>query len=173
MSSGYGVDVILVDPNIVGGLSEIKTKLQEIVASADGNLNPAKDHVLFNWRNPMISGEHVPIVTMRIGTAQYADMIYGRRVKSNEYGKFIIYPFSLHVWNAKFEYEMQFGDESKPTTNLADKIINKLERFTGDQASSGICYFYGITGRESQPERGPQNLNRVIVEGFMLAKRIL
>lgn len=172
MSSGYGVDVILVDPDLVGGRSEVKLRLQEIVASASGSLSPAQDHVLFNWRNPFISHENVPIVTMRLGTVQYADVVYGRRVKRNEYGQYVVYPFSLHVWHEKLSYEMQFGDESRPTTDLADRIVNKLERHSGS-GNSGVRYFYGVSSRESQPERGPQNLNRVIIEGFIMVKRLL
>lgn len=172
-SKTAGVDVILTEP-IVGGISTIKEKLQNTISEVDSKLTPKAEHVLFNWRNPVISAENAPVVTMRLGTTQYTDALFGRKTKSNETGQFITVPFSLHVWNEKLVYEMQDGvDESKPTTELADKIVTALEKFKNDANGSGICYFFNVTARESEPERGPQNLNRVIIEGFMTVKRPL
>lgn len=171
-TGGYRVDVLLTDPEIVGGTSAVKNKLATIVSSASTKLSPANTHILFNWKTPMNELELFPIVTMRLGTAQFTDTIYGRVPKSGQHGKYIIYPFSLHIWAEKLNYELQEGNESEPATDLADLIINKLENFTGDRIS-GICYFYNITSRESEPERGPKNLCRVIVEGFMQVKRLL
>ena len=171
--TGFGIDVILVDKEVVGGTSAIKNKLQALIAAVDTKLSPKDDHVLFNWRNPVIAGERCPIVTMRLGTSQYTDVIFGRKVKSNESGQYIVIPFSLHVWNEKLNYEMQEGNESKPTTDLADKIVTTLLKAENDANGSGICHFYNVTARESEPERGPQNLNRVIIEGFIQVKRLL
>jgi len=170
---GYGVDVVLVEEDIVGGISSVKNKIQDLISEVDSKLSPKKDHILFNWRSPVISGELCPIVTMRLGTVQYPDVVFGRKIKSTESGQYIIYPFSLHVWNEKLNYEIQEGNESKPTTDLADKIITALSKASNDANGSGICYFYNITSRESEPERGPQNLNRVIIEGFIKVKRPL
>jgi hypothetical protein len=172
-NSGYGLDVILVDREIVGGISAVKNKLQTLVASADLKLSPKESHVLFNWRNPVISAEIAPIVTMRLGTTQYPEVIYGRKVGHSESGQYVVYPFSLHVWAEKLNYEIQEGNESEPATDLADKIVTLLLKAGNDANNSGICYFYGVTARESEPERGPQNFNRVVIEGFIMVKRLL
>jgi len=172
-TSGFGIDVILVDREIVGGISAIKNKLQTIISGVDGKLTPKETHVLFNWKNSVINTENAPIVTMRLGTTQYPEVVYGRKVGHNESGQYVIYPFSLHVWAEKLNYEMQEGNESEPATDLADKIVTTLLKMSNDSTVSGICYFYGVTARESEPERGPQNFNRVIIEGFIMVKRLL
>jgi len=173
-NSGYGVDVIISEPRRVGAVSTVKAKLQGYIAAVDVGLSPKEQHVSFNWKNPVINDEVCPFITMRLGTAQYTDVVYGRKIGNNQNGQFIVVPFSLHVWNEKLNYEMQDGvDESKPTTDLAEKVVTALLRFKNDSHVSGICYFYNITSRESEPERGPQNLNRVIIEGFMTVKRPL
>lgn len=173
-TTGIGLDIILVQEQKTGGIAKVKAKLQDIIVAVDTRLIPKATHISFNWKNPIINDEIAPIVTMRLGTIQYNETVYGRKLSSTKTGHLITIPFSLHVWNEKLNYELQDGvDESIPTTELAEKIIDALESFPNDGGNSGICYFHNITSRESEPERGPKNMNRVIIEGFMIVKRVI
>lgn len=154
----------------VGGISAVKSKLMKIIVDADSSLAPETTHVLPNWRVEVWKLEsNFPIVTVRIGPANINELIYGRKVGWNQQGHYVGYQFSLHVWH---ENASDPNPKSKNACDLADKIIDVLEMFVGDD-DSGIIEFFNITSRESEPERGPQRMSRVIIEGFILAKRIL
>jgi len=154
----------------IGGIYTVKRKLMEIIVDADSSLIPEDIHVLPNWRIELWKLENdFPIITVRVGIVNLSELIYGRKVGWNQQGHYVSYQFSLHVWheNADEPYP-----KSKNACDLADEIIDVLEMYSGDSAS-GIERFYNITSRESEPERGPQQMSRVIIEGFILVKRVL
>lgn len=166
--------------NKVGRTSVVTAKILEVIAGADSSLSPQKTHVLPNWKTPVnYLTDNFPVVTLRVGTANITEKVYGRQLSSTERGHYVTYSFSAHVWHEKtiqlFE-EPTYGDEDVPLVNkasiLADSIIDVLEKYKGD-LNSGICYFEKITARESEPERGPQRLTRMIIEGLVVVKRSL
>jgi hypothetical protein len=155
--------------NQVGGISAVKTKVLSLIAAADSSLTPEATHVLPNWRTDISYLEtSYPVVTIRIGTEDVSERIYGRQISSTIRGHFAVYTFSAHVWDEN----AATGPKSADACALADKIINYLCKYTGDNVS-GICSFINLSGRESEPERGPQRLSRVIIEGFIEVKRVL
>jgi hypothetical protein len=164
--------------NTVGRMTPVKAKMLEVIASADSTLSPQAVHVRPDWKTAVEYLENnYPIVTLRIGSEIVSELIYGRQISSTERGHYITYSFSAHVWAEKSYQLFEAGaDETvaqaKPASDLADKIIDTLEKYKGD-ATSGICYFHNITARESEPERGPQRLTRIILEGFVMVKRPL
>jgi len=156
--------------NKIGGISAVKSKLMEIIVDADSSLAPKNTHVLSNWRIELWKLENdFPIVTVRVGIVNLNELIYGRKVGWNQQGHYVGYQFSLHVWHENADDP---DPKSKNACDLADKIIDVLEMYSGD-STSGIERFYNITSIESEPERGPQRMSRVIIEGFILAKRVL
>lgn len=178
MSSGYGIDVTLASPSKEGWHSSVTSKMLSIIASASTCLLPQKIHVLPNWKTgDQYLAENYPVVTLRVGTKSMNETVYGRKISSTEFGHYVTYSFSAHVWALKtwqlFE-DTDEEDETVPQANnasdLADLIIDVLEKYNGD-STSGICFFEKITVRESEPERGPQRLTRMIIEGLVVVKR--
>jgi hypothetical protein len=164
--------------NTVGRMTPVKAKMLEIIAGADSTLSPQSTHVRPDWKTAVEYLENnYPIVTLRLGSETVTELIYGRQISSTERGHYVTYSFSAHVWAEKSYQLFEAGaDETvaqaKPASDLADKIIDTLEKYNGD-ATSGICYFDKVTARESEPERGPQRLTRIIIEGFVMVKRPL
>lgn len=141
----------------------------EIISNADTSLQPQDKHITGDWRVDTYWLEKaLPAVTVKINEATLNERIYGRNISSNQSGHFISVPFSLHVW-AENATE---GLKASNALNLADKIVTYLLKYVGDD-DSGIRFFYDLTTRESEPERGPQRMSRVIIEGFMFIKRPL
>lgn len=162
----------------VGRMTTVKAKMLEIITGADSSLSPQATHVRPDWKIAVnYLEDHYPIVTLRLGTETVSELIYGRQISSTERGHYVTYSFSAHVWAEK-EYQLfeaganESIAQAKPASDLADKIIDTLEKYNGD-ATSGICYFDKVTARESEPERGPQRLTRIIIEGFVIVKRPL
>jgi hypothetical protein len=154
----------------VGGISAVKTKLLALIVTADSGLSPQASHVFPNWRTDIdFLEEDFPVVTVRLGTVSFPESVYGRKISPSEKGHYAVYPFSAHVWEDKAETD----PKSKPACDLADKIIDVFEKYKGETTGSGIRYFYNVTARESESERGPQQLCRVIIEGFILVGRKL
>jgi hypothetical protein len=153
----------------VGGISAVKAKILTLISTADASLSPEASHVFPNWRTEINYLEsNYPVVTVRLGNVIVGDKTYGRQIGNNTRGQFVTYIFTAHVWDEN----NTSGPKSKDVCDLADKIIDVLENYSGDNVS-GIKYFENITARESEPERGPQRLSRVIIEGFIVAKRPL
>lgn len=153
----------------VGGISAVKTKVLSLIAAADSSLTPEASHVFPNWRTDIAYLEtSYPVVTVKIGIVDVSERIYGRQISSSVRGHFSIYTFSAHVWNTN----ATTGPKSANACALADKIIDYLYKYVGDDVS-GIRSFINLSGRESEPERGPQRLSRVIIEGFIEVKRVL
>lgn len=161
----------------VGGIIAVKSKLITLIASADVSLQVESEHVFPNWQTEIYLLENnFPIVTVRLGAGTILELVYGRTISSSERGQYVSYIFSLHIWceNSKqvFDGNPDATIKARAACDLAELIIDVLERYTGDSAS-GILYFEKITVRESEPERGPERLSRVIVEGFVISKRAL
>jgi hypothetical protein len=163
-----------------GNYSIVTETILSLIASADSSLQPQSTHVLPNWKTPVnYLAENYPVVTLRVGMENLAERIYGRQISSSQRGHFVVYKFSAHVWAEKTWQLFQDIDEEDETipvvanaSDLADKIISIFLKYTGDDIS-GIVLFDRITSRESEPERGPQRLTRIIIEGFVLVKRPL
>lgn len=179
---GAGIDVVLTKANRLGGMTVVIEAILQIIAGADTSLQPQNIHVLPNWKTPTNYLEtNYPVVTLRVGNVDMTERIYGRTMfgKPNTRGHFVTYAFTAHVWGEKawqlFE-DLDQEDETIPqvkvAADIADNIIDAFETFTGD-STSGIVFFDRITARESEPERGPQRLTRIIIAGFVLVQRPL
>lgn len=180
MSASGGVDVLLSSTPTQGRHSNVTMALQGIISNADPSLQPANIHVLPNWKTPVnYLAENYPVVTIRVGNDDLTEKIYGRQMAGTQRGLFVTYAFTAHVWGEKswnlFD-DVDTENESQPQANLAsdlgDKIIDALMKFSGD-SYSGIVYFDKIKMRESEPERGPQRLTRMIISGFIMVRRPL
>ena len=166
--------------SLQGRISIVTRSLQAIIGGADGLLEPITTHVLVNWKVPVeYLATNYPVVTLRVGDEDMTEKIFGRQMAASQRGMFVTYPFSAHVWGEKtWQYfeDVDNEDESVPqaktATDIADNIIDAFMKFTGD-ATSGIVYFYKVTARESEPDRGPKRLTRVIITGFVIVRRPL
>ena len=162
-------------PITMGRISEVRDDLMEIISYADPQLQPQEIHVRADWKIAVYYLENnYPVVTLRLGNETIPERVFGRLLTKQELGHYTRFAFTLHVWAEK-EYQLfENGDElaaqAKPANDLADTIIKFLLNFRGID-ESGICYFEQITSRESEPERGPQRLTRIIVDGFIIVKR--
>jgi len=168
-TKGYGIDVILAES--AGKAEAVKNKLMEIISDADESLQPQNNHVSGDWRveTYWIEGAK-SAVTVKINEAVFTDLIFGRKTSSTTSGQFISVPFSAHIWKEN----AITGLKARYALNLADKIIDILLTYTPpEDDTSGIVYFYDITSRESEPDRGPKAMSRVIIEGFIMVKRLL
>jgi len=171
------IDVIIAPTN-EGRMTPVKNEMLRIISSSDDQLQPQETHVRPDWKiADFYVVENYPVVTLRLGTEDMTEHVYGRQLSATQRGYFVTYKFSAHVWAEK-SYQLfdEGADETqaqaKPASELADKIMDVLLLYTGDE-TSGIWYFDKLTARESEPERGPQRLTRVIIEGYVLAKRPL
>ena len=175
-----GVDVLLSSTPTQGRHSNVTMALLAIIAGADPSLSPQTTHVLANWKTPAnYLEDNYPVVTIRVGNDDLTEKIFGRQMASTQRGLFVTFAFTAHVWGEKSWQLFQDVDEenqSEPQANLAsdlgDKILDTLMKFTGD-VYSGIVYFDKLKMRESEPERGPQRLTRMIISGFILVRRPL
>jgi len=177
LTKGSSTDVILAPTN-EGRMTPVKNEMLQIISSSDDQLQPQEIHVRPDWKiADYYVVENYPVVTLRLGTEDMTEHVYGRQLSATQRGHFVTYKFSAHVWAEK-SYQLfdEGADETqtqaKPASDLADKIMDVLLLYTGDE-TSGIWYFDKLTARESEPERGPQRLTRIIIEGFVLAKRPL
>jgi hypothetical protein len=163
-----------------GRYSTVTEQMLEIIAGADPSLQPQTTHVLPNWKTPVeYLVTNYPVVTLRVGAQDMTEKIYGRQISSTERGHYVMYAFSAHVWGEKtwqlfqdIDEENQAIPQANLASELADKIIDALEKYNGDD-TSGIIHFERIISRESEPERGPQRLTRIIITGYVLIKRPL
>jgi hypothetical protein len=176
-NKGAGIDALLV-PSNEGRMTAVKNKMLEIISGADPSLLPQNTHVRGDWKIAINYLEtNYPIVTLRLGNVNVIEQIYGRQMSATRRGHYVAYSFSAHVWAEKSYQLFDEGADEHQTqarlaSDLADIIIDTLEKYNGDE-TSGICYFDNITARESEPERGPQRLTRIIIEGMILVKRPL
>lgn len=176
---GTGVDVILA-PQVqpAGRMTPVKMAMLYIISTAHSSLQPQNTHVRGDWKiMTKYVEDNYPIVTLRVGNEDVTERVYGRQLSTTMRGHYVTYAFSAHVWGEK-SYQMFDEDmddtmsQAQPASDLADNIIDTLEKYVGD-TTSGICHFHKITARESEPERGPQRLTRIIIEGFVLVRRPL
>jgi hypothetical protein len=171
------IDVIIAPTN-EGRMTPVRNKMLEIIADSDDQLQPQITHVRPDWKVAVYYLENnYPVVTLRLGNVDITELIYGRQISETRRGHFVTYKFSAHVWAEK-SYQLfdeganETQAQAKPASELADKIMDVFLLYTGDE-TSGIWYFDKLTARESEPERGPQRLTRIIIEGVVLAKRPL
>jgi hypothetical protein len=168
----------LIAPSNEGRMTPVKKQMLGIIANADPSLQPQDTHVRGDWKiMTKYLEDNYPVVTLRVGTLDVTEKIYGRQMTPTQRGHFVTYSFSAHVWAEKpyqlfDEGDNEFESQARYASEIADAIIDALEKYNGDE-TSGICWFHKITARESEPERGPQRLTRVIIEGFIIAKRPL
>jgi len=155
----------------VGGHYDIKAALLTIIAAADSELSPQITHVIPNWRLRVwqLKKANMPVVTVRIGPMTINETAFGRKIRSDETGNYVSCFFTAHVWAENTTTSGVMRQQA--AMNLADTIIKYLENYNGDEATSGIAYFYDITFRETDHESGPLRYSRIIVEGFILVKR--
>jgi len=178
ISKSSSTDVII-EPTNEGRITPVKNEMLAIIADADEQLQPQNIHVRPDWKiADYYVIENYPVVTLRLGTVDLTEQLYGRQISKTQRGHFVIYKFSAHVWAEKAYQLFDVGaDETqaqaRPASELADAIMDHLLTFTGGDDTSGIWYFDKLTARESEPERGPQRLTRVIIEGYVIAKRPL
>jgi hypothetical protein len=169
---------IIIAPSNEGRMTPVKNAMLEIISGADPSLSPQDTHVRGDWKIlTTYLEDNYPVVTLRLGTVDVMERIYGRQMNKTQRGHYVAYSFSAHVWAEKSYQLFDEGADEHQTqarlaSELADAIIDTLEKFNGDE-TSGVCWFHKVTARESEPERGPQRLTRVIIEGFVIAKRPL
>lgn len=178
-TEGYGADVILAPPTAPEGrMTAVKMAMLTIIASSSPRLSPQNIHVRGDWKiGDQYVTENFPVVTLRIGNVDVTERVFGRQIGGGIRGHYVAFAFSAHVWAEK-SYQM-FDDtmddtmsQAQPASDLTDQIIDVLEQYTGDE-TSGICWFYQVLARESEPERGPQRLTRFIITGFIVVQRPL
>jgi hypothetical protein len=176
-----GIDVVLTkQTKRAGRIDLVIEAMLQIISGADTLLQPQTTHVLPNWKTSVnYLAENYPVVTLRVGNEDVTERIYGRIMSPTQRGHFVTYAWTAHVWAEKTWQLFQDVDQEDETipmvrnaADIADNIIDALTSFTGD-STSGIVYFDRITARESEPERGPQRLTRVIIAGFVLVQRPL
>jgi hypothetical protein len=180
MSTSGGVDVLLSSTPTQGRISNTTMAMLAIIAASDPSLQPQTQHVLPNWKTPVdYLSENYPVVTLRVGNVDLSDKIYGRSMPQGVRGQYVTYAFTAHVWGEKtwqlfndVDEENEAVPQANLASDLADKIIDVLESFSGDKYS-GIVFFDKIKVRESEPERGPQRLTRMIISGFVNVRRPL
>jgi len=177
-SASIDTCIISIAPITIGRITVVKDEILKIVAGVDPQLYPQNIHVRGDWKTAVYYLEdNYPVVLLKLGNGTIPERIYGRILPKEERGHYVSYAFTLHVWAEK-EYQLfeGTGDEvvaqAKPASVLADKIIGTLKMYNGDGVS-GICYFEQLSSRESEPERGPQRLTRIIITGFAIVKRPL
>ena len=143
----------------VGTFKQVKDKLIALIKASHSSLNDSGNvsHVFGEWRIRMYRLENMPIVTVRISPYQQWQLLYG---KASSGGTAIV-SWSAHVFQKK--------GASPSAQELAQAIVEYLAK-KGRDPSTGICYFYEMLMRESEPERGPSNITRIIIEGRMLVK---
>jgi hypothetical protein len=174
-STSIDVCIISIAPITIGRMTAVKDTMLEIIAGADPQLDPQNIHVRGDWKTAIYYLEtNYPVVLLRLGNVTIPERIYGRMLTNEERGHYVSYAFTLHVWAEK-EYQLFEGTDeivaqAKPTSVLADNIIETLVKYNGDTVS-GICYFEQLFSRESEPERGPQRLTRIIITGFAIVNR--
>lgn len=180
MSTSSGVDVLLSSTPTQGRYSNVTMAMLAIIAAADPSLQPQTQHVLPNWKTPVIYlSENYPVVTLRVGVNDLTDKIYGRAMPQGLRGNYVTFAWTAHVWGEKtwqlfndVDEENEAVPQAKFASDIADKINDILLQFSGD-SFSGIVYFDKIKMRESEPERGPERLTRIIISGFVLVRRPL
>jgi hypothetical protein len=179
-TSDGGVDVLLSSTQTQGRVSRVTMAMLAIIAAADPSLQPQTIHVLPNWKTPVNYLEtNYPVVTLRVGSVDLTEKIYGRAMPNEVRGNYVTFAWTAHVWGEKswqlFD-DVDDENEALPQANIAsdiaDAIIDVFMSFSGD-SYSGIVYFDKIKVRESEPERGPQRLTRMIISGFVLVRRPL
>lgn len=177
LSKDKSIDVIIAPTN-EGRMTPVKNGLMEIIAGADSQLQPQDTHVRADWKIlETYLEDNYPVVTIRLGNVDMTEKVYGRQMSKTMRGHYVTYAFSAHVWAEK-SYQLfdegadEHQTQARPACELADIIIDVLEKYNGD-SGSGICWFYNVTARESEPERGPQRLTRIIITGFIIAQRPL
>lgn len=153
-----------------GRINDAKKCLMELIEECGAN-------VVGDWGLAMemvygpISGLKLPVVTVRISPARVWQVHYARRIP--EAGDMGVYAFSAHVFHKRCKLT---GEEKyKYTQDLADKIMHYLlTRKWEALTECSICDIYDLQARESQPRKGSkgQQVCRIIIEGFMLIKRI-
>jgi hypothetical protein len=169
---------IIIAPSNEGRMTPVKNQMLGIIANADPSLSPQDTHVGGDWKILTTYLEtNYPVVTLRVGTVDVTERIYGRTMDKNTRGHYVTYSFSAHVWAEKPYNLFDEGADEHQTqaryaSEIADAIMDALEKYNGDE-TSGICWFDRVTARESEPERGPQRLTRIIIEGLVLVKRPL
>lgn len=158
-----------------GTINDAKKCLMELIEESD----PIQlaDKVYGDWTEAMekiygpISGLKVPAVTVRLAPAMIWQAHYARRIP--EAGDMGIYSFTAHVFHKGCT---DAGEEKyKYTQDLADKIMHHLlTRKWEAEESCPIADIYDIQARESEPKQGSksQKLCRIIIEGYMLVKRV-
>lgn len=164
-----------VHPVVSGGMNDAKKCLMEFIEGCD--IDQLEDKVFGDWRPAMekiygpVSGLKLPAVTVRISPARILQVHYARRIP--EAGDMGIYAFTAHVFHKGCT---EAGEEKyKYAQNLADRIMTYLlKRKWEDEVDCPICDVYDMQARESEPKRGSksQRICRVIIEGFMLVKRV-
>lgn len=169
---------VIIAPSNEGRMTPVKNAMLEIISGADLSLSPQDTHVRGDWKIlTTYLEDNYPVVTLRVGTVNITERIYGRTMDKSTRGHYVTYSFSAHVWAEK-SYQLfdegadEHQTQARPASEIADAIIDTLEKYNGDE-TSGICHFDRVTARESEPERGPQRLTRVIIEGLVLVKRPL
>lgn len=177
LTKGSSTDVIFAPTN-EGRMTPVKNALMEIIAGADPQLLPQDTHVRADWKIlESYLEDNYPVVTVRLGNVDMTERVYGRQMSKTMRGHYVTYAFSAHIWAEK-SYQLfdegadEHQTQARPACELADIIIDVFEEFNGDP-TSGICWFYNVTARESEPERGPQRLTRIIITGFVIAQRPL
>ncbi|GEM_PF-2524632 len=179
--STAGLDVQLTkQPNKQGRITLVIQAIQAIIGSADALLQPVPVHVLPNWKTPIpYLIDNYPVVTLRVGNEDDTEKIYGRQMAGNQRGMFVMYPFTAHVWGEKtWQLFEDVDDENeaipqvRTAADIADNIVDALLTFTGD-STSGIVHFTHVMARESEPDRGPKRLTRMIITGMVLVRRTL
>jgi len=152
-----------------GYMYDVKNKLASLISSADADLSPQTTHVLLDWKIDIskLTEAKFPVVTLRIMPSSTRDFLYGRQTESSERGVYIVYAFTAHI----FAYHSSTGNaKAKAAQDLADKIESYLLQNNKDD-TTGIADIFGIVKRESEPSRGARRISRIIMNGYILAKK--
>ena len=157
-------------PVASGRINDAKKCLMNLIgdcgATVFGDWRPAMENIY----GP-VSGLKLPAVTVRISPARIWQVHYARLIP--EAGDMGVYAFTAHVFHKGCTIE---GEEKyKYAQDLADKIMTYLLKQRWEALTEcSIADVYDLQARESEPRKGSksQRICRVIIEGFMLIKRV-
>ena len=156
----------------IGRTERTKKRLISLVETAVGG-NPYFCTVTGEWFDLPRNFAHLPLATIRVGPAVPEAEVYTRLLWSDnatiEQGKIEPHNFTIHCFASACK---ESGEESNRYVHqLADAVKNYLERQRTNQSSYGITDIEGLTMRESNLERSPANVRRMIIEGRLLVRK--
>ena len=158
--------------DVVGSMESIKKRLISLIETAVGSA-PHFCTVTGEWTDLPRHLAHMPLATVRIGPVIPEAEVYNMLLWSDnatiEQGKVELHSFTVHCFASACK---ESGEESNRYVHqLADDIKDYLEEQRFNQSSYAISDIEDLGMRESNLERSPANVRRMIIEGKLLIRK--